>query len=255
VAPPPPQYAPRDKEKAPYLVELDHNLIASGATPKEVATLRSGYRNLLEHLDAAVLKNLVKYEQHLVVIPKDKKLTEVAPFTALAGQKTFDGRKWEEVRGVSVESKKTGCAVAVAAENLSGDGGGYPKMFGFYHEYGHAVHGAGLLPRDSPPNDWTERLLRSMWGNPPTKEAITRLYKTSMTRPQKTDLGDYADSNEYEFFAQGTAAYFDYGYVYYKKQNGKNARFQETPSSLKKANSGLFDLCLSLYGLVGHTKH
>jgi hypothetical protein len=250
---PPPPYNPSDKEKAPYLITLDQRLAANGASPEAVAYLRERYHDMLEHLDAHTLQNLVNNNQNLAIIPKDKKLTDVAPFTELKGKKTFDGRPWEGVRGVAgvpMGAGKPGCAVAIGEENLTGNGGGYPKGFTFFHEYGHAVMGSGLDPKTPPPSGWMDTVTRAMWGDPPTKQHIKEIYDASMKRPEKTGLDAYANSNDDEFFAQSTAAFFGVGYKYLKAPKDKTL-FQETPVTLAKANSDVFKLCISIYGRPG----
>ncbi len=258
-APPPPvvvPYTPSDPAKAKSLIILDKWLMTNGASSASVSYLRERYRDMLEGLSPEVLQNLVNSGQRVAIIPEKKKLTEVAPFQALAGKKTFDGRKWETVRGVAgvpLGPGKHGCAVAIGEENLGGDGGGYPKGYTFFHEYGHAVKLNGLPPKTLAPVGFVEKVKRAAWGDPGTQQHVKEIYDASMKRPQKTGLDSYANSNDDEFYAQATAAFFGVGYRYYKtpEDKKKHVLTQETPVSLARANFDISKLCVSVYGTPG----
>lgn len=233
-------FPPKGAENAALLQTLDGRLKTNGAGTEASEYLRARYRDEISHLGPGTLQRLVDDKVYLEIIPRGKKLTDVPPFTRLRGQKTFDGRRWETVKGVAgVPMPDGGSAVAVPEDNLIGKGpraGGYPKGFVFFHEYGHAVHLHGLPDKSSPPAGMLEQLIRWVWGNPATKAEVTAVYDESMKRPQKTGLGPYADANEREFFAQAAAAYFGVGY------QGETAR------TLKKVNPKMYDLMRRIYG-------
>ncbi|MBI4061138.1 MAG: hypothetical protein HY403_06885 [Elusimicrobia bacterium] len=248
----PPPGLPTDRSKTSYIISLERRLMDNGSAPEAIAYLRARYRDLLEHLDVDTLGNLVVNGQHLALIPKDKKLTDVAPFTHLREMKTFDGRSWSDVRAVAnvpMGQDKPGYAAAVPEENMVG-ADGYGKGFTFFHEYGHAVHSYGLAYTPPPPNGWTERIERLLRGDPPTGKRVKRIYDAAMRRPQKTGLDAYANSNDLEMYAQATAAFFGAGYTYYKT-SANAVPFKETPLSLYRADSDLFRLCMSVYGRPG----
>jgi hypothetical protein len=70
----------------------------------------------------------------------------------------------------------------------------------------------------------------------PTRGDIVAAYDASMKRAEKTGLGDYADANSAEAFAQASAAYFGIGY--YGEQSDK----------LKELNPDLYGLSERIYG-------
>ena len=126
----------------------------------------------------------------------------------------------------------------------------YQQGFTFFHEYGHAVMMKGLPPKAPPPDGFLETLGRDLWGDPANQQRIKEIYDASMKRPQKSGLDAYANSNDDEFYAQATAAFFGVGYQYHKVPKDK-VLFQETPASLDKANPDIYNLCASVYGRPG----
>lgn len=128
---------------------------------------------------------------HLVVIiPQGSKLTDVPEFQSLRGQQTFDGRNWEDVRGVANVTLPDGrSATAIPEENLSElrkDGYGGNFSVGI-HEFAHAIHQHGVSSEE--------------------RQAIRNAYDAQLARGgQFTDA--YARSNDFEYFAQMTNAYF-----------------------------------------------
>ncbi|MHA7628562.1 hypothetical protein [Corallococcus sp. M7] len=126
----------------------------------------------------------------VVIIPQGSKLTDLPEFQSLRGQKTFDGRPWEDVRGVSGVSLPDGrVATAISEENLSelsSDPYAGNHSVGI-HELAHAIHSQGVTPEE--------------------RQAIEDAYEAQRARGGAfTD--DYASSNSHEYFAQLTAAYF-----------------------------------------------
>lgn len=126
----------------------------------------------------------------LVIIPQDKKLTDLPQFRSLRGVRLPDGRVWDDVRGVGFVSQDDGTvALGVGEENLRDDGlrDGYRKGFLLAHELGHAVHGYGLSEPDS-------RKIEELYG-----------------RRKLQDLpfqSAYARSTMWEYFAVGASAFF-----------------------------------------------
>jgi hypothetical protein len=133
----------------------------------------------------------------IVIIPARTKMTDVAQFSSLKGQHTFDGRDWSTVRGSGGTRAPDGSfAIGVAEENLisvKGVVSTYAKNYSIgMHEFAHAVESKGMTP------DQQSRL-RQLYAN-----------------HQKADPGDakdtftdtYAASNVHEYFAQATNAFF-----------------------------------------------
>ncbi len=126
----------------------------------------------------------------VVLLPEGSKLTDLPEFQSLRGQQTFDGRNWEDVRGVANVTMPDGrSATAIPEENLSelrGDGHGGNFSVGI-HEFAHAIHHHGVTPEE--------------------RQAIHDAYEAQKARGGAfTD--SYAGSNESEYFAQLTTAYF-----------------------------------------------
>jgi hypothetical protein len=265
--PAPDIYNPSNKVKAPYLIVLDQRLISHGASPAAVQNLHDHYRDLIEQLPVGVLRNLVRNEVYLAIIPKNKKMTDLPEFMNLRGKRTFDGRLWDDVRGCAgetVDGHKH--YVAVGEDNLTRYSAikSRPGDFDFYHEYGHAVKEFGL-PSSSPKSSGMAEELKLAVLPERTQRRVQEIYDESMKRPQKTGLGKYADSNADEFFAQATAAFFGDGDTRddkpwdwkMKGPAGHKAfvlyRVQENARDLYKANPEIFKLCWSLYGPPGRS--
>jgi hypothetical protein len=126
----------------------------------------------------------------VVVIPQGSKLTDVPEFQSLRGQQTFDGRNWEDVRGVANVTLPDGrSATAIPEENLSelrNDGYGGNFSVGI-HEFAHSIHHHGVTAEE--------------------RQAIRDAYEAQKARGGAfTD--SYAASNDSEYFAQLTSAYF-----------------------------------------------
>lgn len=84
-----------------------------GSRTEAIRILSSQLRN------AEVCKNLLANEAFVVIIPKDKLMTDFAEFSQWAGTYTFDGRPWDITRGMG--GIKTSRNTAIAEENLTGD--------------------------------------------------------------------------------------------------------------------------------------
>lgn len=186
IAPPSPGAAPnpaRDKN----IAILQSYIVPHGAGPEAVATTKKLMAGMLGQADPVVVQHMVDERIHVIIIPKDKKLTDLPEFAYLKGKKTIDGRPWEKVRGIGDTRLKDGSiALGVAEETLTGTTG-YHRGHVFVHELGHIVQDHGL-PRG-------------------LKNESDRIYNDAVKRKTKTGLGKYADSNTSEHFAQATAAY------------------------------------------------
>ncbi|MFO0748192.1 MAG: hypothetical protein U1F43_21410 [Myxococcota bacterium] len=84
-----------------------------GSRTEAIRILSSQLRN------AEVCKNLLSNEAFVVIIPKNKLMTDFAEFSQWAGTYTFDGRPWDITRGMG--GIKTSRNTAIAEENLTGD--------------------------------------------------------------------------------------------------------------------------------------
>jgi hypothetical protein len=167
-----------------------------------------------------IQERLRKANVSLVVIPADKKLTDVPEFAPLRGTKTFDGRIWDDVRGAGGMSLPGGgIAVGVAEETLTHRPpdpypGGYNVAM---HELAHVIHEVGLPKSDTAAIDAAYAARKSAGG--PWTEA-------------------YGSSNSHEYFAQGTNAYF-----------GENAGLGQNGAAWVKQNDpALYAVLERIYG-------
>ncbi len=70
--------------------------------------------------DPEICKRLLRNSAWVVIVPKNKLMTELPEFAQWAGTYTFDGRPWDITRGMG--SFTAGNATAIAEENLLGEG-------------------------------------------------------------------------------------------------------------------------------------
>jgi hypothetical protein len=108
----------------------------------------------------AVARKLLDETVKVVVVPRNKKMTDLVEFSSLKDAKTFDGRTWNEVRGSGGfrVPGKSEVYVAVSEENVTGkdaedDAAGtswcYDKGYSTTsHEFAHVMDNYGLDPAD-----------------------------------------------------------------------------------------------------------
>ncbi len=175
-------------------------------------------------------KQMAKAKVTIVIIPAGVAMTDVEQFKALktiGNGKTFDGRDWSTVRGSGGMPTPDGnFSIAIAEENLvqiKGVLSGYPSTYSIgMHEFAHSVEEKGLSAEQ--------------------RARIVELYNAH----NKADPGDkndtwtdsYASSNEREYFAQATNAFFG------KNQMGSNHNGREW---LEKTDPDMYQFLLALY--------
>lgn len=158
----------------------------------------------------------------LVIIPRNRKMTEVTEFAGLAGKMTFDKRPWSEVRGSGGRDTPGGrWGIAVPEENLVDVGGNADSYGAGYsvglHELAHTIQSKGLS-RDE------RRRVRALYEA--RKEANGPWTET------------YGASNEEEYFAQCTNCFFSVNTGV--GQNG--------PAWLETNDRPMYDFLVRLYG-------
>lgn len=134
-------------------------------------------------------KKLKAAKVELVIIPKDVAMTALPEFAALKGQRTFDGRAWDDVRGVGGTLTPDGCiAVGIPEENLADlPSDTYPGTYSVaVHELAHCIH--DLLPRGEQNAIQAAYDARQAAGGPWTEA--------------------YGATNVHEYFAQGANCWF-----------------------------------------------
>jgi hypothetical protein len=158
----------------------------------------------------------------LVIVPSNKKMTDLTQFASLKGTKTFDGRTWDDVRGSGGMSVSGGVwAIAVPEENLvkmdpdtDGYGDGYSVGL---HEFAHTLQAKGVTDDE--------------------RKTILKLYEARKKAGGPwTDA--YASSNEWEYFAQATNCYF--GANVGQGKNGAQWLFDN--------DKPMYDFLLGIYG-------
>jgi hypothetical protein len=139
------------------------------------------------------------------LIPIYEKLTDHEKASYIRGKRTFDGRLWDDVRGMGGFDSATGI------EDLE-----LARSFDFNtltHEFTHQVHG----------NVLKEEL----------KQDILNLYQNA--KKKNLFLDYYSASNEYEYFAQCMEAYVSFQGKKNPKSTAKNTR-----SSLKEKDPEMY---------------
>lgn len=170
---------------------LGVKIVGDGVDPAALAACEAFITQLIGNNQAAQ-DALKAANVAIVVIPHDKKMTDLPQFASLAGTTTFDGRPWENVRGSGGMIAPDGTfALAVGEENLittTGTPDTYPAGYSVgMHEFAHTLHDKGLT--DDQKTKIDELFAARTAAGGPWTEA-------------------YGSSNEHEYFAQATNAYF-----------------------------------------------
>lgn len=166
-------------------------IIGNGSSEKAVDECASFVTTLIGKNKYAQ-KKMKDDKVTLVIIPHDKKMTDLPQFAALKGTTTFDGRLWDNVRGSGgIRAPDGSFAIGVPEENLTviagavdGYGPGYSVGM---HEFTHALQSEGLTDAQ--------------------KTKITQLYAARKAAGGPWTEA-YGSSNEQEYYAQCTNCYF-----------------------------------------------
>ncbi len=159
-----------------------------GASPKAQQEAEAVVKQVANRAD--IQQAMFKQKVTLVIIPADKKMTDLPEFASLKGKKTFDGRVWDDVRGSGGTRLPDGrLVVGVCEENLAklpsdSYGGNYSVTM---HELAHSLQNY-CLPKAEAQSITQAYEARKAAGGPWTEQ--------------------YGSSNEMEYFAQGTNAWF-----------------------------------------------
>jgi hypothetical protein len=196
---------PNDKDRATALGKITIETIGHGSSSGAVAAATALQQQQWQNLDLVGLKQLDGLTVELHVIPHNKKLTDLDDFKALKGQTTFDGRLWDDVRGINIGKTGKKIRSAVAEESLiriKGMPSGYGAGFVAGHEDGHAVRGA-LSPEQ---NTALQKLFddRKKDHAPPAQNAADDAFWLPPSW--------YAGANSDEYWANSVAAYFNHPY-------------------------------------------
>jgi len=146
----------------------------------EYSTLNKPQQSVI---DAAVgplvsfLPMLVRKKARHYLLAYDQRPGDLRGFADMGGDKTFDGRYYDSLRGVGGRVAVSGIEYLEQAAR-----GGFNTIA---HEFAHQVHIAAMSKRDV--------------------AAIHQLYEEACR--EKRTLDHYAAANEYEYFAQGYEAF------------------------------------------------
>lgn len=162
-------------------------IVSHGCSAKALAEAQSVTSLLTQRPDIA--KALADKKVTLVIIPVGVRMTDLPEFAELRGKKTFDGRLWDDVRGSGGLTARGRTVVGVAEENLADlPSNTYPKGYSIaMHELAHAIQNHAL------PRDEQKRIAAAFDAREAAKGPWTERYGAS---------------NEQEYFAQLTNAWF-----------------------------------------------
>jgi hypothetical protein len=214
-----PLQADGEKKKPVVTTVVEHGV---GEEVSKLAKARM--TEVIGGLQTAGADKLAGLTVELHIIPKDKKLTDLSEFARLKGTKTWDGRTYDELRGVGGTKSGSTIRYAVAEEQLTGGGEqAYAPGFVAEHESGHIVEQFAM-----------------------TKEQKGALKKAF---DERTKAGgpwlspeSYTKGGADEYFAQSTSAYF--GRPYSTSDEDKK---QYTKEWLEKNDPAMCTLLKSVY--------
>lgn len=188
----------------------------------------------LVRLELGQREDMQRRMQHahvaLVIVPRDRRMTDLAEFANLKGTSTIDGRAFDDVRGSGGMAAGGLWAIAVPEENLVEAGTTGPLMAdgtapnayadGYsvgLHELAHTVEAKGLTSAE--------------------KARVIELYAArKLAGGRFTEV--YGASNEREYFAQSSNCYF-----------GQNAGVGQNGAAWLQANDpAMFAFLGTIYG-------
>jgi hypothetical protein len=166
---------------------LHVSVIANGVTGDTALATRA-MLEVLGSVDSAGISLLRDYTIELEIIPRGQQLTDLAEFGFLRKRETFDGRTYASLRAVGPTAEGKVVIYAVGAEEVQpSPDSTYGPGFALAHESGHVVRHYGLTAAQ-------DQRLRDLY--------------TAHRDHGGPWLTDYSGSNDDEYFADATAAYF-----------------------------------------------
>ncbi len=97
---------------------LTATVVDHGASEEAVKMAKARMNEVLGNLKDPAGGELKGATVELHIIPHDKKLTDLTEFKSLKGTKTFDGRNYDDLRGVGATKIKDTIRYAIAEEQL-----------------------------------------------------------------------------------------------------------------------------------------
>jgi len=205
---------------------LTATVVDHGASEDAVKMAKARMNEVLGGLKDPAAGELKGATVELHIIPHDKNLTDLSEFASLKGTKTFDGRNYDELRGVGATKIKDTIRYAIAEEQLvkvKDKPSQYELGFVAAHESGHVVEQFGL-------NKEQQKSLKDAYDE--RKKAGGPWLSPDW----------YTSSGTGEYFAQSTSAYF--GRPYSSSEDDKKAYTREW---LKKNDPPMAKLLATVY--------
>jgi hypothetical protein len=206
---------------------LTATVVDHGASEDAVKIAKARMNEVLGNLKDPAAGELKGATVELHIIPHDKKLTDLSEFASLKGTKTFDGRNYDDLRGVGATKIKDTIRYAIAEEQLvkvKDKPSQYELGFVAAHESGHVVEQFGL-------NKDQQKSLKDAYDE--RKKAGGPWLSPDW----------YTSSGTGEYFAQSTSAYF--GRPYSSSDEDKKTY---TRDWLKKNDTAMAKLLGTVYG-------
>ena len=194
-----------DKDRKAALDKITIDTIGHGSSAGATAAAKALQEQEWLNLDLAGLKQLDGLTIELHVIPHKKKMTDLDEFKALKGQTTFDGRLWDDVRGINMgkDGKKIRSAVGEEALiGIKGEPSGYGPGFVTSHETGHALKNSLTAAQLT---KLTKLFADRIAAHPPPAQAAA---DDEHWLPPSW----YTGANENEYFGDSIAAYFSHSH-------------------------------------------
>lgn len=211
--------------------EPEVKVVGHGASEDAVTVAGERMLEVLGTLGAPKETALKGASIELHIIPTGQKLTDLPEFASLKGQKTFDGRNYDDLRGVGGTKIGNTVRYAVAEEQLvsiQGKPSGYSTGFVAAHELGHIVQQFGL-----------------------TADQQQDLQKAFDTRTKAggpwLNPSGYTSSNVGEYFAQCVSAYFNRPY-----SDSEDDKKMYTKEWLRKNDPQIYKLLNEVYSSPRH---
>jgi peptidoglycan hydrolase-like protein with peptidoglycan-binding domain len=213
-------------------------IVGHGASAGAVDRARAQAIELYGSIAPANRKRMEADPVTIDVIPHAKKLTELPEYAHLAGTTTFDGRLWDNVRGIQTTVNGVR-RVAVAEEDLvtvAGQAASYGSGFLEAHEGGHGLQASALTSAQV-------TQLATMYAARLTASGpITQTTPAGTATAMWLSPSWYSAANKEEYFANSVAAYHGHPYT-----NGAADVAIYTRSWLQTNDPPMFALLQAVY--------
>jgi peptidoglycan hydrolase-like protein with peptidoglycan-binding domain len=213
-----------------------------GASAAAVARARAQAIELYGSIAPANRQRMQADPVTIDVIPHNKKLTELPEYAHLAGTTTFDGRLWDNVRGIQTTVNGVR-RVAVAEEDLvtvAGTAASYGSGFLEAHEGGHGLQFSGLTAAQ-------QGTLATIYAARLTASGpITQTTPAGAATAMWLNPAWYSAANKEEYFANSVAAYHEHPYT-----NGTADQAMYTRAWLQAHDLPMYQLLQVVYQRSG----